>query len=137
MKNKHIIIVFLIIILLLTYFFIYHFKKENYMNKDTFIEIDKVDSEYKRLLDAEVFFQDKYKEIIKIIIKELSKTENPNEFFINIKPTITDLDISFEIIHQNTFKTDTYLKVVGNGSGKDRKAIFNLKENKISFLLFK
>lgn len=108
----------------------------NYILEQATLEMDKGDFWYKRLTDTEGFSQGQYQDAIKAIIAELeNKKENPKEFFAKFEPGPTASKLSFVLMHQNSFKIEN-LSVIGNPSGNDRKATYDLIQKKVTFLFY-
>ena len=90
-----------------------------------------------RLLDMSAFPEEQRKEAIGAIIAELqNRKENPSEFYAKFGLDQTTSKIILELAHENSFKAENTNKV-GNPSGKDRKAIYDLVSKKVDFLLWR
>lgn len=98
---------------------------------------DKSNLGYIKLLDSMNFFENQNNEAVKAIVAELGKIESLEDFFISSKPDISDSEIFFELAHKDTFRVEVYLNVVGNATGKNRKASYNFINKTVNILLTK
>ena len=99
--------------------------------------MDQEDLGFKRLADMVDFSQSQQRDAIKAVIAELeNEGENPNDFFVKFEQEVAVMSkLSFELIHQDSFDVKSS-RVLGNPSGKDRKAVYDLIQKKVTFLIY-
>ncbi len=106
-----------------------------YILEQATVVVDRGNFGYKRLEGKEGFPQGQHTAIEAIIAELENNKEIPTEFFAKFEPDQTASELSFVLVHQNSFKVEN-LHSLGNPSGKDKKATYNLLRKKVTFSTF-
>jgi hypothetical protein len=81
-------------------------------------------------------FPDDYKAPARLVAKELRKDKaNPQEFYVEIEPTLEATTVRFQLWHEDAFKKENE-GVLGNPGGKCRTFYYDLKQGRITKKLF-
>ncbi|OGI46110.1 hypothetical protein A2121_01130 [Candidatus Nomurabacteria bacterium GWB1_40_6] len=140
MKTKYVLlpIFVLLVVLGFAYFINFNQKEKNNMPNNLSSQQSIIEGlGFKKLTDLNNFEDVGQQEAVKAFITELQNIkENPEEFFIQFGNNVAISEITAQLVYQDSFKTEN-LYTIGNPSGKDRNATYNLDTKKVTFLLWK